>query len=73
MTIMLESDLDEGDAETVLYLREGAGVRSGEHIESNEGESEHNSAAPASNGAWTPEPTPSRPPPTTPAKPGNSR
>ena len=36
--MVLESD----DAETVLYLREGTGVRSGEPIESNEGELDHN-------------------------------
>ena len=34
--------LESQDAETVLYLREGTGVRSGDPIESNEGESEYN-------------------------------
>ena len=33
--------LESQDAETVLYLREGTGVRSGDPIESNEGESEY--------------------------------
>ena len=37
VTVVLESD----DAETVLYLREGAGATSGGHIGFNEGESEH--------------------------------
>lgn len=38
VSLILESD----DAETVLYLREGIGVRSGEPMESNEGESDYN-------------------------------
>ena len=38
VSVILESD----DAETVLYLREGAGVRSGEPIEANDGESDYN-------------------------------
>ena len=38
VTVVLESQ----DAETVVYLREGAGVRSGTHIGFNEGELEHN-------------------------------
>ena len=38
VSVILESD----DTETVLYLREGTGVRSGDPIESNEGESDYN-------------------------------
>ncbi len=38
VSVILESD----DAETVLYLREGVGVRSGDHIGFNDGESEYN-------------------------------
>ncbi len=41
VTITLESDPDEGYAEPVLYLREGVGVRSGDHIGFNEGEYEY--------------------------------
>ena len=37
ITVRLQSD----DAETVLYLREGAGATSGDHLGFNEGESEH--------------------------------